>query len=312
MTQSPTRRTGEYGPTAGLMPAPLGSPDGATSRSGARTAPRGWASGGTALGDPGRGQRGDEDGVGPVHGPPVLVVQPDRDLGHVAGGEDAEGADGQVDRHAVVVDRDALAPHQPERLVHRAERVRAQGHRAEHFARPDLDLHRPRGDSAEVDARRGPDRRRARATSASPRPTGPGAPPARGAPPGPRPSPRRGGRGRPGGPPRSTSSTSTPGQTAAHGGSERAEVGRTPGAADAHDAGAVGAQGHGERRTLGSTAHHVLAAPQHADRLRPSRRPAPGPAPGTGLRRLPPKAPPLASGEAGVPPGRLQLASGST
>ena len=38
----------------------------------------------------------------------------------------------------------------------------------------------------------------------------------------------------------------------------------------------------------------------------------PGVPAGSGLVRLPPKAPPLASGDAAVPPGWLQLASGST
>ena len=158
---------------------------------------------GQPLGDPGGGQRGDEHGVGAVDRPPVLVVQPDGDLGHVARGQDAEGADGQVDRLAGVVHRDALAPHHAERLVHGAERVGAQRDRAEHLARPHVDV-----DAAALPSprRSSTPARPAPGTATSARPVPSRVRPARrarGAPPAPRPSRRRAARATPAGrPPR--------------------------------------------------------------------------------------------------------------
>ena len=87
--------------------------------------------------------------------------------------------------------------------------------------------------------------------------------------------------------------------------------GRAGRPADPHHPRTVGPQPEGEGRSLRPVAHHVLAAPEHPDRALPARWPGPGPAATTGLRRFPPKAPPLASGDAGSPSGRHQLASGS-
>ena len=249
----------------------------------------------------------------PLTGQPLLLVEPHGHLGHVARGEDAEGADGQVDRLAGVVDGDALAPHQPERLVHRAQRVGAQRDRTEHLAGPDVDVDAaarpsPRRRStlarpAPGHARRGPD----------PRPVGPGGGVPRRAgrrAPRPTPAPRRS--GATGGPATSTSSTRTPGHSArrrATSGARSAEPsvrptrtmpvpsGRSPSA---------------EGRPLGPAAHHVLAAPQDADGVAGLVGQRAGPGRHRAVLACPPKAPPLPSGEAGAPPGRHQLASGST
>ena len=281
-------------------------PDGATSRNGARTAARRVGQrAGQPLGDPGRGQRGDEHRVGAVDRPAILLVQPHDDLGHVARGQDAEGADGQVDGLAGAVDRDALAPHQPERLVHRAERVGAQRHRARGSRRPRRRPRRGRAPpSSEVRARRWRCPRRARVhLGPGPCPPVRAPPPRRGARPAPRPSRRRAARAPPGGPATSTSSTSTPGQHARAGAPPAARgrpspaCGRRGRRRCRRDAGrwpAAGAWGRAAPRPRAATA---------PGRPRPSRRPAPGRGPGTGLRRLPPKAPPLASGEAGRPAG---------
>ncbi len=80
---------------------------------------------------------------------------------------------------------------------------------------------------------------------------------------------------------------------------------------DPDDAGPVGAHAGGERWTLGSEAHDVLARVQHAHRPVRARRPAAGRPPPTSLDRLPPNAPPLASGVTGSPPGAHHEASGS-
>ena len=95
--------------------------------------------GGSALGHPGRGDGGGEDGVRAVDRPAILVVEDHVDLGHLAGGQDAEGPDGEVERDSVGVDRDPLGPDQAQRLMDRADDVGAQGDGIEEFAGPDLD-----------------------------------------------------------------------------------------------------------------------------------------------------------------------------
>ena len=61
----------------------------------------------------------------------------------------------------------------------------------------------------------------------------------------------------------------------------------------------------GARRTTSSRRHRTRTASSVSSASSRARA-------GTGLRTFPPKAPPLPSGAAGRPPGRLQLASGST
>ena len=107
----------------------------------------------------------------------------------------------------VLVDGDAFAPHHPERLVHGAERVRAQRDRTQHLPGPHLDLDTPALalGQAELARRRCP--HRARVTWAEPVPAGPRrarpAPPVRRAPrPSPRPARRAPPAGRPPRPPR--------------------------------------------------------------------------------------------------------------
>ena len=285
-------------------------PDGATSRNGARTAARrvGQRAGRPSAIQP-RPERGDEHGVGPVHRPALLLVEPDDDLGHVAGGQDAEGADGEVDRLAGVVDGDALAPHQPERLVHRAQRVRAQRRGAQDLAGPDVHLDAAPLPVPEVDLDAG-------AAGAGQRDVGPA-------------RARRGGR----------SLEHLPGRQRL-GPARAAQLGRHrwPGDLDLLDVHPRAERGHprrqgarsaepcvvatrrmpvpsgrsarasggrlGPRRTTSSRRHRTrTASPVSSARSRARA--------GTGLRALPPKAPPLASGGAGRPPGRLQLASGS-
>ena len=63
-------------------------------------------------------------------------------LGHLTGGEDPEGSDGEVERESRRVDRDPLGPDQAEGLMYRTEDVGAQGDGVEELAGPDL--HRDR------------------------------------------------------------------------------------------------------------------------------------------------------------------------
>ena len=90
--------------------------------------------------------------------------------------------------------------------------------------------------------------------------------------------------GRPGhrGPLRRRSPGSTP-----RPGHERRQGSGASAAAEADDAGAVGAQADGQRRALRTPAHHVLAAPEHPHGLAAFRRPGPGHerAPGCGACR---------------------------
>ena len=286
------------------MAAPLNQPDGATSREGARTAARRV---GQRSGVPSATQAAARVATNtasePFTGHPSVRVEPDGDLGHVAGGQDPERTDGQVDRLAGAVDGDALAPHQPERLVHRPECVGAQRHRAQRPRRPTRRPRRgPAAPSVEADLDAGPARRRARATCA------------------PRPGARRGGRA-----PRATArAASTSAQPAPR------ELGRhrRPGNVDHLDVHPGAQRRHPRQRRapgrpsppcdrrgprpvpsgrsarasggrFGPAPHDVLAAPQDPHGLTAPRRPARGRCAGTGLRALPPKAPPLASGEAG-------------
>ena len=207
----------------------------------------------------------------PLTGQPSSSCSRTVDLGHVAGGEDAEGADGQVDRLAGVVDGDALAPHHPERLVHRAERVGAQRHRAQDLAGPDVDLDPAARRRRRGAARRGrvpaPGTATSASTDARRRAAGAGRASAcqRREHLGPAGAAQV---GRHGGPATSTSSTSHPGrQRRAPAPSAAAEVGRARRAADPHDAGAVGAQRDGQaagawgpRRTTSSRRHSTRTA----------------------------------------------------
>ena len=71
----------------------------------------------------------------------------------------------------------------------------------------------------------------------------------------------------------------------------------------AHDAGPVGAHAGGDRRTLGAEAHGVLRATASTRTARPCRSASSRAAAITVESTLPPNAPPLASGDAGSPPG---------
>ena len=218
------------------------------------------------ISDPRRGQRGGEHGVGAVDRPAVLFVEPHLDLGHVTCGEDAEGADRQVDRFPGLVDGDAFAPHHAERLVHSAERVRAQGHRTEERTGPDIDLGPAPRPRAEIERDpRAPRSRHGQVDRATARLR------------------RRRGERRlcreHFGPPRTTQRrrhrwTDDVDHLDVDGGAARpqhaphcVQVAGGVGAPDPHQARAVGAKNHCQRRPLGPAPHHVLAPPEHAHRV---------------------------------------------
>ena len=259
----------------------------------ASAAPPGRPPGRHALGHPGRRHGGGEDGVGTVDRPPSSCVEDHLDLGHLPGGQDPEGADGQVQRGPGRVDRDALGPDQAQGLVDRTDDVGTQGDRVEDLAGPDLDRDR-------APARRA--RRRSRTVTAARPPPGSrhvGAAGARRrAPP---PGVRRGRAGRPAPRPRrrprSSSRHGRPGdvdlfdrprrERLAHPLLAATQVGRARGPPDPHHARTVGPQRRGRA---------VVASVRSAPRPRGSTAPGPGSAssvgqgPGPGRDRAAPLA----------------------
>ena len=234
------------------------------------------------------------------------------DVGHVAGGEDAEGTDGEVHRLAGGIDRDALAPHQAERLVHGSERVGAQRRpgparrrptRPPRPARARLLRDRPRPRRGRPRAPRGW-RDTSRRVVAWARNAASGAP-------GPRPSRHHADPHDTVGPTIGTSSTSRSGTrvrsrdtSGDRSGDPALRPTRTWPEPSARSAIASGGR-LGPLRTTSSRRQRTRAGrPVRSARRRASS--------GAVLARFPPKAPPLARGEAGTPAGSHQLASVST
>jgi hypothetical protein len=290
MTQSPTRRTGgvrTYGGTHAVLlssPACVGG-DTCTVNAGWAAASAGARVGqrGRPLGHPGRGQGGGEDGVGAVDRPAVLGVEDDVDLGHVAGGQDAERADGQVDR-LPVASTAMPSLHTSPAPGARRRGVGAQGHRIERSPAQTSTATVPRswGAGLEGDA--------ARPRRAASRRPGPAAPFAV------RPRPRAARARRqhlgPAGPAQVGADRrsgdvdlldSTPGATARPG-PQLARSGE-PGVRPMRTTPVRRAQAERQRRPLRAVTHDVLPAPQHPDRARlVGQRPGPG---GTGCAACP-------------------------
>ena len=303
ITQSPTRRTGEYGPTTGLMCAPLLAPMVPRRRGGARTAARRVGHGRCPLRGPGRGKGGDEHGVGAVDRPLLFLVQADLTCGmSLAARSRRSGRSGR----RVGPCRPARCPRsRPAEAWCTAPSAYERTSRGQHLARPQLDL-----DPAALPRRR-PDPTRARpapgaATSPHPCPAGP---PGRArtactARTSAQTAPRRS--VATAGPSTSTSSTSRRGQSAATRAARR-QIGR-PGLRPRRTTPVPS-----RRRAIAplegarAVTHDVFATPEHADRRSPSSSANARARPGTGLWCSPPKAPPApaASGEAEAPPGRL-------
>ena len=285
------------------MRAPLSCPMVPRHGDGARTASRRVGQrAGQPLGDPRRRQGGDEHGVRAVDGPPLLLVQAHRDLGHVARGRGCRrsGWSGRpahrhrrrrCPRSTPCPSAWCTAPSAYERSVTGAE----------HLPGPHVDLDAATRSGRRARARRGRSRPRApptwHLTTARRQRRRVRARPAR---PAPRPNPRPAGRATRAARRRRPPRRRTPGQracTVAASGSRSAEPARA-----AHPDDDRSRRAAARRPGAGAWARAAPRPRAATGRGRPRRcrRPAAWARSGTGLRRLPPKAPPLASGDAGA------------